>query len=228
LSPRGLGIFGLANHYLTPVTTDLSNAKFIGYAFGRFTMPRLRVSYELDKLFANDSYCEFSQSPDHLEHKFQNFKDNYASEINWFKTKNFNTRINAERYQQLVTSHVWETSYSEYHNIWNNFKIEVVAETDEMSGYFFTEKTARCLSSGKPFVLIAGTNSLARLREMGFQTYGSVLDETYDAAEHPYKRIKMIVESLWELYNSPDQSSRITQMYQIAEENMVTYKSKFR
>ena len=56
-----LGIFRSANRHLPIIQKDLSQAKFIGYTIGRFTMPRMRLAYELDKAFANDSYCEFSE-----------------------------------------------------------------------------------------------------------------------------------------------------------------------
>lgn len=59
----------------------------------------------------------------------------------------------------------------------------VVAETNDCikdNLYFFSEKTAKCLFADRPFVLFAGHGHLKYLRTMGFQTFGSVIDESYD------------------------------------------------
>ena len=224
LKPIGLSVFRSALDHVAKFEKDLSQAKFIGYTFGRFTIPRLRVAYELDKLFAYDSYCEFSQSPTDIDYSFQNFKDNYADEIAWFKSKQFNTHL-ATDYSQTRANNIWINSYAQYHAVWNQYHIEIVPETDALSSYYFTEKTARCLATGKPFVLISGPNSLHRLREMGFQTFGAVLDETYDSAEYVYQRIQLAIKSLQELYTSPDKDTKLQQLYNIASQNIQTYQT---
>ena len=58
-----------------------------------------------------------------------------------------------------------------YHDIWNKFKIEIVTETDEYQNQWFTDKTAKCLYTGKPFLLLSGPNSLGMLKRMGFVTF---------------------------------------------------------
>ena len=103
-------------------------------------------------------------------------------------------------------------------------KFGIVVETNALTNYYFTEKTARCLASGKPFVLFSGERSLDNLHRMGFNTYGSVIDESYDTALHPYQRVQMMVQSLQDLYNSPNREDLIDQMYQIAEKNMSIYR----
>ena len=209
------------DHLKLPMVPDLHNAKFIGYTIGRMTPSRLRTIYELDKAFANDIYGEVGSNWYFGLEENKKFNDYYTEEIQWIKTKQF-----APGHLPLFGLVGWEESYSEYHIIWNNFKIEIVPETDVFSTYYFTEKTARCLATGKPFVLISGANSLDQLRKMGFKTFSPVLDESYDTALYPYKRIKMAVQALQDLYNSPNREDLIDQMYQIAQENIKIYKAK--
>ena len=90
-----------------------------------------------------------------------------------------------------------------------------------MSDFWFTEKTARCLATGKPFALVAGTGSLQRLRDMGFKTFNSVLDESYDLETTPTRRINRLILSLKELYNS---QAGIEKLQEIAQENINIYK----
>ena len=117
----------------------------------------------------------------------------------------------------------FDDSYRNYPNIWNQYQIEVVSETDSVSDFWFTEKTANCLATGKPFALVSGQYSLHRLRNMGFTTFESVLDESYDTEPTPYKRITRLTDALNELYNSPDRSDRIQELYRLAKQNISLY-----
>lgn len=63
--------------------------------------------------------------------------------------------------------------------------------TDKISNpntVFLTEKTARPLLWGMPFFLNAGQGSLAALRELGFETFSELWDESYDDIADPDQR----------------------------------------
>ena len=65
------------------------------------------------------------------------------------------------------------------------------AITDKISQpntVFLTEKTARPLLWGMPFFLNAGQHSLAALRELGFETFSDLWDESYDDIADPDQR----------------------------------------
>jgi hypothetical protein len=103
-----------------------------------------------------------------------------------------------------------------------NYKYQIVIENVKKD-FWFTEKTANCLATGKPFVLVSGEGSLARLRDMGFQTFDSVIDESYDLAKHPYDRIKRLISSLQVLYNSSSRQQQMDSLYQLASKNCKLY-----
>ena len=213
-----LGIFLGANKFIPKFLRSLEHAQFVGLVVGRFTLDRLRLAYELDRAFANDNYMIFQGNywPDQ-----KNFTELYKSELDWFQNKKFNQDIKTTT---AVGSVGFQQAYENYPNCWNQYQIEVVAETNAVSSFWFTEKTAKCLATGKPFVLLNGNNSLLRLQEMGFETFNSVIDENYDQNYMPAQRTGAIVNSLKELYNSPNKSEKIAEMYRIAERNQEHYK----
>lgn len=213
-----LGLFLGANKFIPEFERQLDNPKFAGLVVGRFSIDRLRLAYELDQAFPNDTYMIFHGRP---WSDFKPFRELYQQETDWLVNKQFDSDI-------LATSPVgsvgFDQAYRNYPNIWNRYQIEVVAETDTVSGFWFTEKTAKCLATGKPFVLLNGHRTLERLRDMGFETFGSVIDESYDEKYLPTHRTEAIVNSLKELYNSLDKAEKIAEMYRIAERNQEHYK----
>jgi hypothetical protein len=64
-----------------------------------------------------------------------------------------------------------------------------------------TEKTFKAIALEMPFVLIAPAHSLAYMREYGFQTFGNVIDESYDLETNDVQRIERVAKLLKELDN---------------------------
>ena len=212
-----LGLFLRTGRLIPEFDQKLNDPKFVGTVIGRFTPTRLRLAYELDQAFPNDNYMIFQGR---TWYNGEAFQDIYKSEMTWFQNKTFDSDIISP---SPIGAVGFDLACANYPNIWNKYQIEAVIETDPVSNFWFTEKTAKCLASGKPFVLINGWRSLAKLREMGFFSYGSVLDESYDDCYLPTQRIDAIVNSLKTLYNSVDRTEKIQQMYEIAQKNQVIY-----
>jgi hypothetical protein len=84
-------------------------------------------------------------------------------------------------------------------NSYTKFAIEVVAETYCRGQTFFpTEKTIRPLMALKPMLVYGPKYFLARLRNLGFKTWNSLWDESYDLLEGParWERIKLTMNEL--------------------------------
>jgi hypothetical protein len=216
-----LGIFISVNQYLPTIVPDLSQARFVGTLLGRYNINRVRLAYELDCAFPNDTYITFQPKLDFVVRDLQHFGSLYQNELAWLHNKKFDSDLQSRHHMGMID---WPESCRAYGNVWNQYQIEVVSETDSISDYWFTEKTANCLATGKPFVLVAGTGSLQRLRDMGFQTFGEVLDESYDLAKHPYERIKRLTTSLQQLYTSPSKADDLKQLYCLASQNIEHYR----
>lgn len=65
--------------------------------------------------------------------------------------------------------------------VYNDTYYSIVAETHYTNDYvMLTEKTAKPLIAKRLFVMFAGLGYLAHLHRLGFQTFDSIIDESYD------------------------------------------------
>jgi hypothetical protein len=215
---KTLGVFVSANTHIPKFEKNISQAQFVGSIIGRFTPTRMRLAYELDRAFPGDAYLVF-QSRYWWHH--ESFTETYQKEQTWFANRTFDTDLVSTARSGRIPP---RDAFQSYPNCWNYYQIEVVCETDPFGDFWFTEKTAKPLATGKPFLLVSGSGSLERLREMGIETFGSIIDETYDRELTPTKRIQAIVNSLQMLYNDTNRSEKIAEMYRIAKRNQEHYK----
>lgn len=202
---------------------NLDNAKFLGLLSGRFSPIRFRLAYELDRRFPNNNFLIFQSSFKLIDYLYTKFNYLYKDELAWLETKQFDQDLDSK--DQYID---WRRSSNSYTNIWNKFQIEIIAETDSTSDYWFTEKTARCLATGKPFVLIAGPGSLQQLKKMGYSTFENILDESYDQEPNPISRINRALDSLQILFESSNRQEKINHMYDIAKSNRILYNQRYR
>ena len=74
-------------------------------------------------------------------------------------------------------------------DIYNQCAYSIVADTyNNERQVFFTEKIAKPIIAKKLFVVFSGVNYLERLRQLGFKTFGDVVDESYDNIEDNIQR----------------------------------------
>ena len=213
---KNLEIFWQADKFVTYTYSVNENAKFVGCTVGRCSFPRLRTMYELDHAFPNQSFIICQNKPTFKDNLLSEVRHLYTKEIAWLEQYTFQKDLD----QSFVD---WRDSYKNYHNIYNKYQIEVVCETHANSTYWLTEKTARCLIVGKPFVLLAGHNMLAKLRALGFQTFGSEIDESYDQEISWPARLNKIILALENFKNRPDYKDAINRLYSVGQHNRQHY-----
>lgn len=93
----------------------------------------------------------------------------------------------------FISQHISET-------IMENSWISVIAETFPSNDCFFvTEKTAKPLMAGRPFIMLGGSNYLKQLRQLGFQTFSPVIDESYDVIPDLNTRVVAAFQSFKKL-----------------------------
>lgn len=74
-------------------------------------------------------------------------------------------------------------------DIYNQTFYSIVAETVCTDYYSqFTEKIAKPIVAGRPFIIFSGQYYLRNLRSLGFQTFDTVIDESYDDIEDETER----------------------------------------
>ena len=205
------------------VTENLQTAKFVGLFNGsRIILNRLLMSYEIGIAFPNDYYMTMHPDIEYTLRYLEDFDDLYAKEIAWFRQKEFlEPDLTSIRPNSRILN--WDAVSNNYRKTKNLYAIEVVMETDEFHNRWLTEKSAKVLASGKPFVMFSGKGILRVLHEFGFKTFGDIIDESYDQVSDPYGRIQGIIKSLTDLYCSADKNEKILKMYKIAEHNKQAY-----
>ena len=199
------------------------DAKFIGCLVSRFTPGRFNLAYQLDCVFPNDNFLIFRPTVAEVNGHYLLIDGAYESELDWMRSKKFDTDEILKLSGNNTGFLDWQQSTSAYHMLWPKYQIECVAETDIFSDSWFTEKTARCLASGKPFVLFSGSGSLKTLQKFGFQTFNDVIDESYDNKLTPRGRMTAMLQSLKDLYNDPNRTTKINQLNKIAKYNQSIY-----
>ena len=90
--------------------------------------------------------------------------------------------------------------------------IEVVLETlFDDSRWHLTEKTLRPIACGQPFLLMATAGSLQYLQQYGFETFGELIDETYDQIVNPRQRLQAVIAEMARIAALPQESK--TQLF---------------
>jgi hypothetical protein len=94
-----------------------------------------------------------------------------------------------EKYHHNVSQSLPITMYNAA-----NFNLVVETDLDYQHSFFLTEKTIKVLATGMPFVSVSTPEFLTNIRSLGFETYHSLWDESYDQETDYFKRIDMIVD----------------------------------
>lgn len=104
-------------------------------------------------------------------------------------------------------------------SVYNQSAYSVVAETNWNNMYsFYTEKTVKPILGKRLFLLASGQYALQNLRTLGFKTFESVIDESYDREVGLVERCKMISEQIRYL-ESQAQDDILAKIRPICEHN---------
>lgn len=126
-----------------------------------------------------------------------------------FRNSDFWCRRDLDQLPQNTASSASSADYSvtDYQQCW----WEVVQETlFDDARIHLTEKILRPIACGTPFLLLAPAGSLAYLRELGFETFGDVIDESYDTITDPVDRMRAVIQEMLRIRSwSSDQREKI-------------------
>jgi len=103
--------------------------------------------------------------------------------------------------------------------VYNNTAYTIIAETDcDNTLSFYSEKTAKAFIARRLFVAFSGYKFLANLHQLGFQTFDSVIDESYDLEPDFDTRMARAFEQVRRLCQLPQQEI-LTKIRPIVEHN---------
>jgi hypothetical protein len=83
---------------------------------------------------------------------------------------------------------------------------------------FRTEKIAKPLAMGHPFIAVSNKGFYQDLHNMGFQTFGHVIDESFDQIDNAQQRLDRIVDVVTDLC-SQDLASFLEECYNTCKYN---------
>jgi hypothetical protein len=115
-----------------------------------------------------------------------------------------------ERYTPNINTDTRFVKHELFNNEWGEIYIRpepyidtyfsVVSETIFDYHYtFITEKTAKPLAIGHPFVTFSNVNFYRDLHNLGFKTFGSIIDESFDSIHLSSDRFQRIIQVVEEL-----------------------------
>ena len=83
--------------------------------------------------------------------------------------------------------------------VYKKTSFSLVCETEFHNDFsFFTEKIVKPILGYRMFIVISGQHYLKNLRSLGFKTFDTVIDETYDTVEHNEQRWTLALEqAVW-------------------------------
>jgi hypothetical protein len=87
--------------------------------------------------------------------------------------------------------------------------------------WHLTEKSLRPIACGRPFMLAGTPGSLEYLRSYGFETFGNLIDESYDQIANSVERLQCITAEMSRISKLPQkQKLQLWQsLYEIADRN---------
>ena len=102
-----------------------------------------------------------------------------------------------------------------YTDSYFNIVLETMIDVDNSGGEFVTEKTFKPIFNNQFFVAVSSCYHMAHLRELGYQTFGRVIDEHYDSIENNQERFEAVLALTKDLASKP--LSELHSIYQQLE-----------
>ena len=187
-------------HMAKSFNFDHSNKKFDFLYLNKFPREhRKKMFQRVEHLLANSLYSNWEQ----------NIKLSPAYELPW-----------AQDYPKYGRDQdIFEMPY-------NDTKYSLVAETNDTNDeIFMTEKIWKPIIAQQPFVVHGNYLYLQRLREMGFKTFSSYFDESYDLEVDRGKRIDKVVNTCRDLLEKNWQDIYL-QTQSVRKHNLDTFFNK--
>lgn len=88
-----------------------------------------------------------------------------------------------------------------YENSYCNLVLETYFDADQSGGTFLTEKTFKPIAHGQPFVIFGPAHSLRTLRQMGYNTFDDLIDNSYDQETDNTKRFVRAMDAVTKLHD---------------------------
>ena len=99
-----------------------------------------------------------------------------------------------------------------YNDSYLNIVLETMIDVDDSGGQFITEKTFKPIFNNQFFVVVSSADHLRHLRDLGYQTFGRCIDESYDSNTNNQDRFEAVLDLAKSLIQSGQ--DRLHHLYQ--------------
>lgn len=183
--------------------------------FNRGTFTRLDIARHLVENYSDNSFISYQEQGILADRKL---KEYFSDNIDW---ASYHTPV---VYDEIFPDRRFnfELIVGASRKPYNDYFIEIVAETDTLTTNWITEKTVKNLYIGKPFIIMGAPGILAKIRSFGFQTFSPWVDESYDTITNNYQRLSAIKREIDRLAGT-DVNQLHQQLLPILEHNRQTY-----
>jgi hypothetical protein len=153
--------------------------------YHRGTFWRTAITRHLIENYKEDSYISYQEPGIIIDKQLSEF---FNYNVDWAMN---NTPI---VYDQLFPNRVFthELIVGPSRKPYTDYFLEIVAETDILTTDWITEKTVKNLYIGKPFIVMCGAGTLAKIQNQGFKTFSPWIDESYDSIKNIHERLQAI------------------------------------
>lgn len=106
------------------------------------------------------------------------------------------------------------------------YGLDIVTETVFNYPYpYITEKTMRPITSKRPFIVVGASGILTLLKSKGFDTFDTIIDESYDSIVDYSDRFDSVTASIKEFVTQPIEKIRadVESVSDVLEHNFKTY-----
>ena len=211
-----------AQKYQLPPEQEYSGVKehLFGLFLGRATVHRNVILYEVSQQWADRFLISrlTALTPDgsavpepwhvknimgwQLPEKLEDWTSTPQRIIDWFATQKFSSldsRTVRDQYGDPNNHFVHNQSML---NHYHKFDIDLVCESYTLGQTFFpTEKTARPIAGTRPWLIYAAPGYIQHLRRMGFRSFDSLWNESYDQLAGParWSAMRQVIQQLADL-----------------------------
>jgi hypothetical protein len=148
-------------------------------------------SYTQHLLGGEDDYYGCALTNNYLE-KCQARVDQFIN-AGPFRVDDLDTRAH-NAYDQNMTN-LYTDSYF-------NIVLETMIDVDNSDGQFVTEKTFKPIFNNQFFVAVSSVDHLRHLCDLGYQTFGRCIDESYDSITNNQDRFEAVLDTTKSLIHS--------------------------
>lgn len=140
-------------------------------------------------------------------------------EVDRYRNPQFGPVTQQTNLKQELFNREWGEIYLEpapYMDTYFSLVTETICAESPYS--FRTEKIAKPLAMGHPFVVASNAGFYRDLHRLGFKTFGHVIDESFDSIEHHQDRVNRIAQIVTDLCQQ-DLASFLQECYNICKYN---------